>query len=265
VHVHEQMRRPDSFEPQTQPAFPSSHDGERACEPTGPRRNRLLAALPPAEFARLLPDLEPVALPRGWTVHAAGDRESCLYFLTEGLVSRFQKTTRGAAAEFAITGREGLIGVASFLGGESTPSQAVVLSAGYAYRLKEDGLNKELARHGQLLHLLLRYTRALMVQAGQTAACNRHHSLLQQLGRWLLLALDRSPTLELAVTHEFIASMLGVRRESVTLAAGKLQKAGAISCQRRHIAVLDRARLESVSCECYRVIKWEYDRLSPAS
>jgi len=247
------MRRPDAFVPHAQ------------CELKGPRCNQLLAALPAEEFERLLPDLEPVTLPMGWTIHAAGEPEKLLYFLTEGIVSRIHLTASGATAEFAITGAEGMIGVASFLGGESTPSQAVVLSAGHAYRLKEEVLAKELAHHGRLAHLLLGYTRTLMVHAGQTAACNRHHSLLQRLARWLLLALDRSPTRELAVTHELIAGALGVRRESVTMAAATLQEAGAIDCQRGHIRVVDRESLEAMSCECYQVIRWECDSLSRAA
>jgi CRP-like cAMP-binding protein len=215
------------------------------------------------DYERLLPDLEPVPLPLGWAVHGAGEREKYLYFLTAGLVSRFYMTENGASTEFALTGSEGVIGVALFLGGESTPSQSVVLSAGYAYRLGADVLKKEFERGGPLPHLLLRYTQALIVETGQTAVCNRHHSLEQQLCRWLLSSLDRSPTGELTMTQELIADMLGVRREGVTEAAGKLQKAGLIHYSRGHIAVLDRHQLEAQACECYAVVKREYDRLLP--
>ena len=216
-----------------------------------------------ADYERLLPELEPVPLPLGWTVHGAGDRERHLYFLTAGLVSRFNVTLSGASAEFALTGSEGVIGVASFLGGESMPSQAVVLSAGYAYRLGADVLKHEFEHDGPLAHLLLRYTLALIAQSGQIAACNRHHSLEQQLCRWLLSSLDRVSSNELTMTQELIAEMLGVRREGVTEAAGKLQKAGLIRYSRGHIAVIDRPHLEAQACECYRVVKREYARLLP--
>jgi CRP-like cAMP-binding protein len=228
-----------------------------------PRQNRLLAALPLEDYERLLPDLEPVPLPPGWIVHGAGEPENHLYFLTAGIVSRFYVTQNGASAEFAVTGSEGVIGIASFLSGASMPSQAVVLSAGYAYRLGADLLQSEFEHDGPLPHLLLRYTQALIAQTGQIAVCNRHHPLEQQLCRWILSILDRLPSNELAMTQELIADMLGVRRESVTEAAGKLQKAGLIHYSRGHIAVLDRARLEAQVCECYAVVKREYDRLLP--
>jgi len=245
--------------PQTRDA---STDRMRALSaPHAPRQNHLLGALPLAEYERLLPDLEPVRLPLGWTVHGAGDREKYLYFLTAGIVSRFYVMENGASAHFAVTGSEGVIGVASFLGGESTPSQAVVLSAGYAFRLGAERLKNEFAHGGPLPHLLLRYTQALIVQTGQSAACNRHHSLEQQLCRWLLSILDRLPSNELAMSQDLISDMLGVRRESVTDAAGKLQKAGLIHYRRGHIAVIDRPRLESQVCECYAVVKREFDRL----
>lgn len=226
-----------------------------------PRQNRILAALAPQDYERLLPDLEPVSLSPGRTVCRAGDREEHLYFLTAGLVCRFCVTENGASTEFAVTGNEGVIGVASILGGESMPSQAVVLSAGYAYRLGANRVRTEFKHYGPLPHLLLRYIQALIVQTGQTAVCNRHHSLEQQLCCWILSSLDRSPSNELAMTQELIADLLGVRRESVTEAAGKLQKAGLIHYSRGHIAVLDRPRLEAQVCECYAVVKREYDRL----
>jgi len=228
-----------------------------------PRQNHLLAALPAGDYERLLPDLEPVPLPLSCTVYGVDDREKYLYFLTSGLVSRFYVTENGASAELAVTGSEGVIGVASFLGGESTPSQAVVLSAGYAYRMRVNPLKNELAHGGPLLPVLLRYTQALIAQTGQMAVCNRHHSLEQRLCRWILSCLDRLPSNELKMTQEMIANMLGVRREGVTEAAGKLQNAGLIDHSRGRILVLDRPRLEAQACECYAVVKREYDRLLP--
>lgn len=231
--------------------------------PHTPRQNGLLAALPREDYERLLPHLQHVALPQGCVLHRAGDRESRLYFLGAGLVSRIFVTLDGASAEFAITGREGVIGVASFLGGGSTPSQAVVLREGYAYRLATVLLKDELERNGPLALLLLRYTQALIAQTGQIAACNRHHSLEQQLCRWILSCLDRLGSNELVMTQDLIARSFGVRRQGVTHAAGKLKKAGLIRYSRGRIAVLDRARLEAQVCECYSVVKREYDRLLP--
>jgi CRP-like cAMP-binding protein len=252
-----------SFRPYPQTRFASSDRERPVSTPQTPRQNRLLAGLPLEDYGRLLPDLEPFPLPSGWTVHRAGDREKYLYFLTAGIVSRFYVTENGASTEFAVTGREGVIGVASFLGGDSTPSQAVVLSAGYAYRLGADLLKSEFEHDGPLPRLLLRYTRALIRQTAQIAVCNRHHSLQQQLARWILSCLDRLPSHELMMTQELIAAMLGVRREGVTEAAGKLQKAGLIHCGRGHIAVLDRPQLEARACECYAAIKRQYERLLP--
>ena len=244
----------------------ASVDRKRApSAPHTPRQNQLLAALPLEDYARLLPELVPVPLPLGSNVHRAGDQEKYLYFLTAGIVVRFCVTQDGASAEIAITGSEGVIGVASFLGGESTPNQAVVLSPGYAYRLAADLLKNEFEHDGPLPHLLLRYTQALITQTGQIAVCNRHHSLEQQLCRWILSCLDRLPSNELNMTQELIASMLGVRREGVTEAAGKLKKAGLINFSRGHITVLDRPQLEAQVCECYAVVKREYDRLLPES
>jgi CRP-like cAMP-binding protein len=251
----------DSFQPYPEMRFASKASKRAVAAQHSPRQNRLLAALPLEDYERLLSDLEPVPLPLAWTVHRAGDREKYLYFLTAGIVSRFYVMQNGASAEFAVTGSEGVIGVASFLGGESTPSQAVVLSAGYAYRLRADLLKSAFRHDRPLAHLLLRYTQALITQMAQTAVCNRHHSLEQQLCRWILSSLDRLPSRELTMTHELIADMLGVRREGVTEAAGKLQKAGLIHYSRGHIAVLDRPRLEAQACECYAVVKREYDRL----
>lgn len=226
-----------------------------------PRQNHLLAALPIEDFERLLPDLEPVPLRLHSTIYGVGDRENYLYFLTSGLVSRFYVTESGASAELTVTGSEGAIGIASFLGGESTSTHTVVLSAGQAYRLRVNMLKNEFARGGSLLPVLLRYTHALIEQTGQMAVCNRHHSVDQRLCRWILTCVDRLPSNELKMTQELIANMLGVRREGVTEAAGKLHAAGLIHLSRGHIAVLDRHRLESQACECYAVVKQVYDRL----
>ena len=251
----------DLFQPYPEKRF-ASRDRKRALfAQHTPRQNQLLAALPPEDYARLLPALQPVPLPVGWTVHNAGDREKYLYFPTAGIVSRFYVMEDGASAHFALTGSEGAIGVASFLGGQSTPSQAVVLSAGHAYRLGAHLLKNEFEHDGLLPQLLLRYIQALIAQTGQVAVCNRHHSLEQQLCRWILSSLDRLPSNELTMTQDLISDMLGVRRESVTDAAGKLQKAGLIRYSRGHIVVLDRPRLEAQVCECYAVVKREYDRL----
>jgi CRP-like cAMP-binding protein len=226
-----------------------------------PRQNHLLAALPASEYERLLPDLEPVPLPQGWVVHGAGARERQLHFITAGLVSRICVMDTGVSTEFAVTGSEGVIGIASFLGGGATTSAAVVLSAGHAFRLEAGVL--EGGRHGFLAQLLLRYTQAMIAQTGQIAACNRHHSVEQQLCRWILSCLDRLPSNRLAMTHDLVARMMGVRRESVSQAAGRLQGQGLIHCRRGRIVVLDRFRLEARACECYAVIKREYDRLLP--
>jgi CRP-like cAMP-binding protein len=226
-----------------------------------PRQNLLLAALPLTDYERLLPDLEPVPLPLGWTNDGARDRERYLYFLTAGVIAKSYGMENGASAGFAVIGMEGVIGLASFLGGESTPGRAVVLSAGYAYRLGTELVKNEFEQNRLLPHLLLRYAQALITQIGQIAVCNRHHSLDQQLCRWILSCLDRLPSNELTMTQRLIADMLGVRREGVTEAAGKLQKTGLIHYRRGHIIVLDRPRLEAQACECYAVVKREYDRL----
>ncbi len=255
------MLQGDSCRPFPEARFASRDRKRVVSAPQTPRENHLLAALPLKDYERVPPYLEPVPLPLGWIVHRAGDREKYLYFLTAGIVSRFYVTGNGASAEFAVTGREGVIGVASFLGGESTPSQAVALSPGYAYRLAAELLKSEFERDGPLPRLLLRYTQALIAQTGQIAVCNRHHSLEQRFCRWILSCLDRLPSNELTMTQELIADMLGVRRESITEAAGELQEAGLIHCRRGHIAVLDRRQLEAQVCECYAVVKREYGRL----
>jgi len=232
-----------------------------AVAPHPPTQNLLLAALPAGDYQRLQPFLEPVALPLGSALYESGDRQAHVFFPTEGIVSLLYVMENGASAEIAVTGNEGLIGISLFMGGGSTPSRAIVQSAGHAYRLPAEILKREFERGGQLQHLLLRYTQALITQMAQTAVCNRHHSVEQQLCRWLLLSLDRLASNEVRMTQELIANMLGVRREGVTAAAGHLQDAGLIRYQRGQIAVLDRPGLERRVCECYAVVKRECDRL----
>jgi CRP-like cAMP-binding protein len=228
---------------------------------TTPKDNRLLAALPEATLRELTPLLEPVALPLGLSVYEAGAAQDHVWFPTRGIVSLLYVLADGAAAEIAVTGSEGLVGIVLFMGGESTPSRAVVQSAGHGYRLKAAVLKQQFERGGALQHRLLRYTQALITQMTQTAVCNRYHSVDQQLCRWLLLSLDRLPDNELAMTQELIANMLGVRREGVTEAAGKLQAEGLIHYSRGHITILNRQGLEARVCECYGVVKKEYERL----
>ena len=229
-----------------------------------PKGNQLLAALPPAEYRRWLPHLEAVPLALGQVLYESGATLEHVYFPATAIVSLLYVMQDGASAEIAVVGLEGVVGVSLFMGGESTPSRAVVQSAGSAFRLRAQLLKDEFNRAGPVLHLLLRYTQALITQMAQTAVCNRHHSLEQQLCRWLLLSLDRLDGNELVMTQELIANMLGVRREGVTEGALKLQKAGLIRYARGHIMVLDRVGLERATCECYAVVKKEYDRLLPA-
>jgi CRP-like cAMP-binding protein len=226
-------------------------------------KNHLLAALPHAEWQRWLPLLEPVDLPLGEVLYESGVTLSHVYFPTTAIISLLYVMENGASAEIAVVGNEGIVGVSLFMGGGSTPSRAVVQSAGKGFRLKAQLMKQEFNRAGPVLHLLLRYTQALITQMSQTAVCNRHHSLDQQLCRWLLLSLDRLEGNQLVMTQELIANMLGVRREGVTEGAVKLQHAGLIQYARGHITVLDRAALEQRSCECYAVVKKEYDRLLP--
>jgi CRP-like cAMP-binding protein len=218
-------------------------------------------ALPPAERERLFPHLKLVEMPFGMVLYESGVVLRHIYFPVDSIVSLLYVLNNGASAEIAVVGNEGAVGVSLFMGGETTPSRAVVQSAGWAYRLSRARLKNEFNRQGQLLHALLRYTQALITQMAQTAVCNRHHALDQQLCRWLLLSLDRLDSNELRVTQELIASMIGVRREGVTEAAGRLQKLGVIRYSRGKITVLDRAKLEELSCECYAVVKAETDRL----
>lgn len=227
-------------------------------------QNNLLAALPPAELARLAPHLEWHAMPLGQVLYESGGQMQHVYFPTTSIVSLLYVMEDGASAEIAVVGREGLVGVSLFMGGLSTPSRAVVQSAGHGFRLSAKVMMVEFNRAGPLLHLLLRYTQALITQMSQTAVCNRHHSLDQQLCRWLLLSMDRLQSNELIMTQELIANMLGVRREGVTEAAGRLQKDGLISYQRGRIQMLDLDGLKQRTCECYAVVKREYDRLLPA-
>lgn len=228
-----------------------------------PRQNHLLAALPAADFERLQSSLKLTQLRLGDVIYEPGSQLRHLYFPTTAIVSLLYIMADGASAEIAIVGNDGILGIALFMGGETTPSRAVVQSAGHAYRLAGDVLKDEFNRGGALQHLLLRYTQALLTQMAQTAVCNRHHTLDQQLCRWLLLSLDRVSGNELFMTQELIANMLGVRREGVTEAAQKLQAAGLIKYSRGHIIIVDRAALEARACECYAVVKKESDRLLP--
>ena len=227
------------------------------------QENHLLAALPKAEFQRWLPQLEVVSLTLGEVLYESGSALSHVYFPTTAIVSLLYVMQNGASAEIAVVGNEGLVGISLFMGGESTPSRAVVQSAGHGWRLPAQAMKDEFNRGGPVLHLLLRYTQALITQMSQTAVCNRHHSLDQQLCRWLLLSLDRLKGNQLVMTQDLIANMLGVRREGVTEAALKLQQAGLIRYARGKIIVLDRPGLEARTCECYAVVKKEYERLLP--
>jgi CRP-like cAMP-binding protein len=229
--------------------------------PHSPSQNHLLAALPTAEFERLAAHLELVPMPLGEMLYEPGGRLQHAYFPTTAIISLHYVMESGASAESAGVGNEGVVGVSLFMGGETTPSSAVVQTAGHAYRLEGRLLKEEFNRAGLMQRLLLRYTQALLTQMAQTAVCNRHHSVEQQLCRWLLLTLDRLPSNELVMTQELVASMLGVRREGITEAAGQLQRAGFISYRRGHIAVLDRSGLETRACECYAVVNKEVSRL----
>ena len=231
--------------------------------PPNQSANQLLASLPAPEWQRIAPLLEAVELPLGLVLYESGSKMTHVYFPINAIVSLLYVMENGASAEIAVVGDEGLVGIALFMGGETTPSRAVVQSAGKGYRLRAADIKNEFNTSGPVLHLLLRYTQALITQMAQTAVCNRHHSLDQQLCRWLLLSLDRLSGNELVMTQELIANMLGVRREGVTEAALSLQKAGLIRYARGHITVLNRPGLEQRTCECYAVVKTEYDRLLP--
>ncbi len=250
-HAVERVSRTGSRSPNAAPARHS------------PRQNHLLDALPRSDYERIAARLEAVPLKLGDVLYEPGMPLRYVYFPTTAIVSLLYVMEDGASAEIAVVGNEGILGIALFMGGETTPSRAVVQSAGYGYRLKAQLLKDEFGRFGPFLRLLLRYTQALITQMAQTAVCNRHHTVDQQLCRWLLLSLDRLASNELTMTQELIANMLGVRREGVTEAAGKLQLAGLIHYRRGKITVLDRPRLEARSCECYQVVKTEFDRLLP--
>ena len=229
-----------------------------------PQQNHILAALPQADRERLFPHLELVPLPLGNVLYESGEHLNHAYFPIDSIVSLLYVMEDGASAEISVIGNDGVVGVSLFLAGETTPNRAIVQSAGSAYRLPGQNLKNEFNRHGEMLHILLRYTQALITQMAQTAVCNRHHSVDQQLCRWLLLSLDRLASNRLTMTQQLIANMLGVRREGVTEAAGKLQKLGVIDYHRGEIKVLDRPKLEVLCCECYAVVKRETDRLLPA-
>ncbi|MES2500674.1 MAG: Crp/Fnr family transcriptional regulator [Pseudomonadota bacterium] len=229
-----------------------------------PRQNHLLDMLLNIKYDRLLPNLELVKLPLGYVLNESGAQMDYVYFPTTSIISLLYVMENGASAEIAVVSKEGVLGISLFMGGDTTPSRAVVQSSGYGYRLKGAILKSEFKRAGPMQNLLLRYTQALITQMAQTAVCNRHHTVVQQLCRWLLLSLDRLDSNELTMTQELIANMLGVRREGVTEAASKLQAAGLIKYSRGHITVIDRPQLEKRSCECYQVVKIEFDRLLPS-
>lgn len=228
-----------------------------------PTQNRILAALPALDYERMLPDLEYIPMPLGWTMSESGDHVNFLHFPTSGIVSLIYDLENGASSEIALVGNEGMVGISIFMGGESMPSSTVVQSEGGAYRLSRKIMKREFALGGKLQHLALLYTQALISQTSQTAVCNQHHSLDQQLCRWLLMSVDRLHQNKLVITQELIANLLGVRRESITEAAGKLQKDGVIEYSRGLIKIIDRPKLEKRVCECYEVVKQEYDRLLP--
>ena len=235
----------------------------RTPERHSPHQNHLLDALPASDYERLASHLELILMPLGDVLYESGAKLRYVYFPTTSIVSLLYVMEDGASAEIAIVGNEGILGISLFMGGDTTPSRAVVQSEGHGFRLKAELLKNEFGRFGPTMHLLLRYTQALITQMAQTAVCNRHHSVDKQLCRWLLLSLDRLRTNELFMTQDLIANMLGVRREGVTEAAGKLQKAGLIRYYRGRITVLDRPGLEARSCECYQVVKTEFNRLLP--
>ncbi len=231
--------------------------------PHDPRQNHLLAVLPTDAYERVLPHLELIPLPLGRVLYESGMRMSYVYFPTTSIISLLYVLADGAPAEIAVVGNEGIVGISLFMGGETTTNRAVLQSAGHAYRLPGQRLKEEFYRAGPMQHLLLRYTQSLITQMAQTAVCNRHHSLEQQFCRWLLLSFDRLSSNQLVMTQELIANMLGVRREGVTEAAGKMQREGLIEYSRGHIALIDRAGLEKRACECYAVVKKESERLLP--
>lgn len=231
--------------------------------PVEPKHNQILGALPAADYERLLPDLELVPMPLGWTLSESGDHVNFLHFPVTGIISLIYDLEDGSSSEIALVGNEGMVGISIYMGGESMPSSTVVQSAGQAFRLSRKIMKREFSTGGELQHISLLYTQALLSQTSQTAVCNQHHSLDQQLCRWLLMSLDRLHKNNLVITQELIANLLGVRRESITQAASKLQKDGLIEYMRGRITVVDRPKLEERVCECYLKVKQEYQRLLP--
>ena len=234
-----------------------------AAAPPDPKQNAILAALPKPDYERLLPDLELVPMPKGWTMSEAGDHVNFLHFPISGIVSMIYILEDGSSSEIALVGNEGMVGVSIFMGGDSMPSSTEVQSVGKAYRLPRKVMKREFSLGGQLQHLALLYTQALIAQTSQTAVCNQHHALDQRLCRWLLMSVDRLHSEELRITQEMISNLLGTRRESITEAVRQLQIDGVIATSRGHITVMDRPKLEKRVCECYEVVKQEYVRLLP--
>lgn len=230
-----------------------------------PKYNNLINALPSDEYERIFPHLELIEMPLGSVLYESGEKLHHVHFPMDCIISLLYVMENGSSAEIAVVGFEGAVGLALFMGGQTMPNRAVIQSAGYSYRIRSSLFMQEFDRHGAMLHLMLKYTQALITQMAQTAVCNRHHSVDQQLCRWLLLSLDRLPSKELIMTQELIANMLGVRREGVTEAAGRLRQAGLIEYSRGHVTVLDREGLEARVCECYQVVKSEFDRLLPVT
>lgn len=242
----------------------SKHAQKPALSPE-PKQNRILASLPAKVYARLLPDLNLVEMPLSWTMSESGDHVNFLHFPISGIVSLIYTLEDGSSSETALVGNEGLVGISIFMGGESVPTSTEVQSAGQAFRLSRSVMKREFSLGGELQHIALLFTQALMSQTAQTAVCNQHHSLEQQICRWLLMSIDRLNSSEVMITQEMIGKLLGVRRESVTQIAGVLQKSGVITCARGRITVVDRPKLEERACECYSVVKAEYARLLPFS